>query len=254
MACFYPTAIIAMVLELYYQVKLAVSATEYAHHALAVARTPGGPVGSPYGRPRPALTADPPTPTPSAARCRTTPVDPLELAFASTQLALLVVLVALVYVSRLPPAPERKGYQRVSINDDPEPAAAVGEAGKKSGTKPTDAAAGANKVDISPWKGLRPKLEKVCARSTSAGHAVAVRDADRDNSRQPGPVGVRGWASSQLLPFLWPAKSQRLRIHVVVSFILLLSVRVLNIYVPIYQKIVVDDLAVWSWGAEDAGR
>ena len=48
----------------------------------------------------------------------------------------------------------------------------------------------------------------------------------------------------QLFPFLWPAKSSRLRAHVVVSFILLLSVRVLNIYVPIYQKIVVDDLAV----------
>ena len=60
----------------------------------------------------------------------------------------------------------------------------------------------------------------------------------------PACVTPPSLVSSQLMPFLWPEKNTRLRAHIVTAFVLLLSVRVLNIYVPIYQKIIVDDLAV----------
>lgn len=39
-----------------------------------------------------------------------------------------------------------------------------------------------------------------------------------------------------LLPFVWPKKDLLLQINVIVCFALLLAGRVINLYVPLYQK------------------
>lgn len=45
-----------------------------------------------------------------------------------------------------------------------------------------------------------------------------------------------------LLPFLWPRKDGRLQFHVVLCIVLLIGGRVLNLYVPIYSKLIVDSM------------
>lgn len=39
-----------------------------------------------------------------------------------------------------------------------------------------------------------------------------------------------------LFPFLWPKKDRILQFRVIICFILLLSGRIINVYVPIYNK------------------
>ncbi|XP_058060674.1 ATP-binding cassette sub-family B member 6 [Anopheles bellator] len=56
-----------------------------------------------------------------------------------------------------------------------------------------------------------------------------------------------------LMPFLWPKKDSFLQIRVIFCFLLLISGRVINLYVPIYNKKIVDSLSVqpvlfrWDW-------
>ena len=55
-----------------------------------------------------------------------------------------------------------------------------------------------------------------------------------------------------LLPYLWPSKSFGLKIKFFVCVILLVSVRVTNVYVPVYYKEVVNRLSEasasgWPW-------
>lgn len=39
-----------------------------------------------------------------------------------------------------------------------------------------------------------------------------------------------------LFPFLWPKKDRLLQFRVIICFVLLLSGRIINVYVPIYNK------------------
>ncbi|KFB46836.1 hypothetical protein ZHAS_00014839 [Anopheles sinensis] len=56
-----------------------------------------------------------------------------------------------------------------------------------------------------------------------------------------------------LLPFLWPKKDVVLQLRVIICFALLIGGRVINLYVPIYNKKIVDSLSVrpidfrWDW-------
>lgn len=47
-----------------------------------------------------------------------------------------------------------------------------------------------------------------------------------------------------LLPFLWPKKEFWLQFRVIVCVLLLIGGRVINLYVPIYSKKIVDSLSV----------
>lgn len=57
----------------------------------------------------------------------------------------------------------------------------------------------------------------------------------------------------KLFPFLWPKKDCMLQFRVIFCFALLLAGRVINLYVPIYNKKIVDSLSVkprdfrWDW-------
>ncbi|XP_058449573.1 ATP-binding cassette sub-family B member 6 [Malaya genurostris] len=63
-----------------------------------------------------------------------------------------------------------------------------------------------------------------------------------------------GWQKMRtLMPFLWPKKDALLQVRVVFCFGLLLSGRIINLYVPIYNKKIVDSLSEkptvfrWDW-------
>ncbi|XP_049532979.1 ATP-binding cassette sub-family B member 6 [Anopheles darlingi] len=56
-----------------------------------------------------------------------------------------------------------------------------------------------------------------------------------------------------LLPFLWPKKDVILQFRIIFCFVLLFAGRIINLYVPIYNKKIVDSLSVqpslfrWDW-------
>ncbi|XP_076680576.1 ABC transporter ATP-binding protein/permease Hmt-1 [Andrena cerasifolii] len=49
---------------------------------------------------------------------------------------------------------------------------------------------------------------------------------------------------STLAPFLWPEKSVLLQLRVIFCFVLLILGRVINLYVPIYNKMIVDSVSI----------
>lgn len=57
--------------------------------------------------------------------------------------------------------------------------------------------------------------------------------------------------TKRLAPFLWPARNGWLQLRVIISIVLLIFGRILNVYVPIYQKHIVDSLIGtefrWDW-------
>ncbi|CAH1113985.1 unnamed protein product [Psylliodes chrysocephalus] len=64
------------------------------------------------------------------------------------------------------------------------------------------------------------------------------------------------WKKVKVLsPFLWPKKDAVLQFRVLICFLLLAGGRVINLYVPIYQKLIVDSISVeesqlqfrWDW-------
>lgn len=64
------------------------------------------------------------------------------------------------------------------------------------------------------------------------------------------------WKKMKILfPFMWPKKDNFLQLRVLVCFVLLAGGRVVNLYVPIYQKYIVDSMDVdqhpmlfrWDW-------
>jgi len=108
----------------------------------------------------------------------------------------------------------------------------------RTGTRPGQAKARRTTRPSRPGKGCGPSWPR-CAGEPS------LWGPQRPRLTRPASGRAAGLGPApQLVPFLWPRTSKRLRVHIIVAFILLMSVRVLNIYVPIYQKIVVDDLAV----------
>ncbi len=59
------------------------------------------------------------------------------------------------------------------------------------------------------------------------------------------------WSKCKLLfPYVWPKRNRWLQVHVVLCFIILISARVINVYVPIYYKKIVDALTPSSNSGE----
>uniref|UniRef100_A0A336MLG8 ATP-binding cassette sub-family B member 6 n=1 Tax=Culicoides sonorensis TaxID=179676 RepID=A0A336MLG8_CULSO len=72
------------------------------------------------------------------------------------------------------------------------------------------------------------------------------------------PENVSTWSDSlrkmrTLFPFLWPKKDVFLQFRVIFCFVLLLAGRIINVYVPVYNKKIVDSLSEpnpsfrWDW-------
>ncbi|XP_063703169.1 ATP-binding cassette sub-family B member 6 [Culicoides brevitarsis] len=83
-------------------------------------------------------------------------------------------------------------------------------------------------------------------------------NGDYSNMNQANQENVSTWRGSirklrTLFPFLWPKKDVFLQFRVIFCFVLLLSGRVINVYVPIYNKKIVDSLSGvapsfrWDW-------
>ncbi|CAG7835547.1 unnamed protein product [Allacma fusca] len=65
---------------------------------------------------------------------------------------------------------------------------------------------------------------------------------DEENSSSRSPFS-NFWAKSKaLVPFIWPSKSFKLQIYVIVCVISVVAGRVTNVYVPLYSKYIVDSL------------
>ncbi|XP_075221420.1 ABC transporter ATP-binding protein/permease Hmt-1 [Lycorma delicatula] len=65
----------------------------------------------------------------------------------------------------------------------------------------------------------------------------------RDSRRQGGSVWVVAWHRMAILtPFLWPRKSARLKFNFLLCVILLLLGRIINVFVPLYSKYIVDSM------------
>ncbi|XP_063219275.1 ATP-binding cassette sub-family B member 6 [Bacillus rossius redtenbacheri] len=70
-----------------------------------------------------------------------------------------------------------------------------------------------------------------------------IQADERDVSSQ-GSTFRNAWKKIKTLaPFLWPQKDILLQLRVIFCFILLSGGRVINLYVPIYSKLIVDSLA-----------
>lgn len=71
--------------------------------------------------------------------------------------------------------------------------------------------------------------------------AIPYPTNDYQNLNRENPENVSTWSDSfrklrTLFPFLWPKKDIFLQFRVLFCFVLLLSGRVINVYVPIYNK------------------
>jgi len=75
-----------------------------------------------------------------------------------------------------------------------------------------------------------------------------------------GGVEKSTWAGvwgkiTRLIPYMWPARSSSLQLRVIFCVLLIVAVRVINVWVPIYHKIIVDALSEesiqveksWPW-------
>lgn len=82
---------------------------------------------------------------------------------------------------------------------------------------------------------------------------------DAGNARQASSENASTWRNfwkklRTLLPFLWPKKDFLLQFRVLFCFMLLMGGRVINLYVPIYSKLIVDSMTIitplvfrWDW-------
>jgi len=71
-----------------------------------------------------------------------------------------------------------------------------------------------------------------------------------------GSTWAGAWGKlTRLIPYMWPAKSASLQLRVIFCVLLIIAVRVINVWVPIYHKIIVDALSEesiqqeksWPW-------
>lgn len=87
---------------------------------------------------------------------------------------------------------------------------------------------------------------------------MAFPTNDYQNLNRENQENVSTWGDSirklrTLFPFLWPKKDLFLQFRVLFCFVLLLGGRVINVYVPIYNKKIVDSLTGdnilfrWDW-------
>lgn len=86
--------------------------------------------------------------------------------------------------------------------------------------------------------------------STQLGELYQNLTQDQDNQS----TFRNAWQKMRtLMPYLWPKKDFLLQFRVIMCFALLLSGRVINLYVPIYNKKIVDSLSErplvfrWDW-------
>ncbi|KAG8289791.1 ATP-binding cassette sub- B member 6, mitochondrial [Homalodisca vitripennis] len=65
----------------------------------------------------------------------------------------------------------------------------------------------------------------------------------RDENENSGSTWRTAWRRTKtLMPFLWPKKSFMLQLQVIICILLLLAGRVINLFVPIYNKLIVDSM------------
>ncbi|KAG4075106.1 hypothetical protein HA402_013501 [Bradysia odoriphaga] len=83
---------------------------------------------------------------------------------------------------------------------------------------------------------------------------VSPMDHERlvDENDENRSTWVNAWTKMRtLLPFIWPRNDMFLQLKVVMCFVLLIGGRVINLYVPIYNKKIVDSLTTphfrWDW-------
>jgi ATP-binding cassette subfamily B (MDR/TAP) protein 6 len=82
-------------------------------------------------------------------------------------------------------------------------------------------------------------------------HSILIDEADVTNQ---GSAFQNAWKKiSVLAPFLWPKKDVLLQFRVMFCFVLLVAGRVVNLYVPIYSKHIVNSMVTlhpsfrWDW-------
>ena len=83
-------------------------------------------------------------------------------------------------------------------------------------------------------------------------------DVEKQKKSSKVPTTGSAWSGfwlklKKLLPFMWPSKHPLLQLRVALCVALIISVRVINVYVPIYQKKIVNALdnrsgySTWPW-------
>jgi len=90
-------------------------------------------------------------------------------------------------------------------------------------------------------------MEKPCAAKVD----IELGGVEKDGSTWAGAWGKL----TRLIPYMWPAKSASLQLRVIFCVLLIIAVRVINVWVPIYHKIIVDALSEesiqqeksWPW-------
>jgi len=98
------------------------------------------------------------------------------------------------------------------------------------------------------------KMEKPCAAKVDielGGVEKLYNLKSKDGSTWAGVWGKL----TRLIPYMWPAKSASLQLRVIFCVLLIVAVRVINVWVPIYHKIIVDALSEesiqqeksWPW-------
>merc|ERR1712012_262681 len=89
--------------------------------------------------------------------------------------------------------------------------------------------------------------EKPCAAKVD----LELGGVEKDESTWAGVWGK----ITRLIPYMWPARSSSLQLRVIFCVLLIVAVRVINVWVPIYHKIIVDALSEesiqveksWPW-------
>jgi len=85
-----------------------------------------------------------------------------------------------------------------------------------------------------------------------------AKDIEKQNADGKLPTKGSAWTGfwmklKRLLPYMWPSNSPWLQLRVVFCIILLIAVRIINVFVPIYHKKIIDTLASddrterWPW-------
>jgi len=90
-------------------------------------------------------------------------------------------------------------------------------------------------------------MEKPCAAKVD----LELGGVEKDESTWAGVWGK----ITRLIPYMWPARSSSLQLRVIFCVLLIVAVRVINVWVPIYHKIIVDALSEesiqveksWPW-------
>jgi len=99
--------------------------------------------------------------------------------------------------------------------------------------------------------GIMTTRDYINLSNSHSQHSIRIEEADVTNQ---GSTFRNVWKKiSVLAPFLWPKKDVLLQFRVIFCLVLLLAGRVINLYVPIYSKLIVDSMVIlnpkfrWDW-------